>query len=72
MVHVKKAKSLLFFICLAHGLSVDIPVSGFVDSKTECGKEGVLSWTSSGNQLFPGKELFGSKFFMTISGIGTR
>jgi len=63
VVHVKKETFVLFF-CLAHGiygLSVDIPVSGFMDSKTECGKEGVLSWTSSGNQLFPGKELFGSK-----------
>lgn len=62
-----KAKFLLLF-CLARGifvLSVDIAVSGFMDCKTECGKEGVLSWTSFGNQLFSGKELFGSKF-MTI------
>lgn len=36
-------------------VSLDIPVSGFMDSKAECGQEGVPSWASIGNQLFSGK-----------------
>lgn len=42
-----------------------------MDSKTECGKEGMPNWSSFGNQLFPWKKLFGGKFGITINGIGT-
>jgi len=42
-----------------------------MDSKAECGQEGVPSWASIGNQLFSGKELFGGKYCVENSRIAS-
>lgn len=63
-----KRQNLYFFFFLFSPwiFSVDYPVSGFMDSKAECGKKSMLSWSSTGNELFSGKELFGGEFFMNV------
>ena len=58
--------SVLSFICLYQGSQVlTILLSGFMDSKAECGQEGMPCWSSPGDQLFPGKELFGGNCALT-------